>query len=365
MRGELVAIDLETTGLDVKNDSIIEIGAVRLADGQIVDEFSQLIDPGFPIPPNITHITGIATEQVVGQPKIDAVLPAIKAFVGDAPIIGHNIDFDAGFMVRHGALEANLRLDTYDLAAVLLPRTPRYNLNSLTAEMGIDLEHAHRALDDARATGLLYWMLWQKALQLPHATLHEIVTAARGLNWQAEPVFEAALAEVSPLAADADGPPDLSGKAIFGTLPTDEKPLRPFDDIDQLDPAAVTSHIDDGGALAEAIPGYDKRPQQIDMARAVTEAFNHGHHLMIEAGTGTGKSIAYLVPAALWATTNNQRVVISTNTINLQEQLLEKDLPILRQALKIPFKATVLKGARQLPVSAPPGRHPSSPTHQR
>lgn len=341
MRGELVAIDLETTGLDVHTDSIIEIGAVRLLDGQVVDEYAQLIDPGFPIPPFITSITGIDTAQVTGQPKIEQVLPAIKAFVGDTPIIGHNIDFDAGFMNKHGALETNVRIDTYDLAAVLLPRAPRYSLTSLTAEIGIDLEQAHRALDDAKATALLYWQLWQKALQLPYATLHEIVNAASGLPWQAEPVFRAALDE---RAVEQAGPPDLSGKNIFAAMPNDDKALRPFDDIDQLDNEAVTGLIDDGGALAQVIPGYTQRPQQIAMTEAVTEAFNQGQHLMIEAGTGTGKSIAYLVPAVLWATTNHQRVVISTNTINLQEQLLNKDLPVLQQALNTPFKATVLKG---------------------
>src|SRR5690606_34901810 len=124
---------------DVTSDSIIEIGAVRVVDGEVVDEFSQLIDPGFNIPHFITSITGITTEQVAGQPKIEQVLPRIKALVGDAPLIGHNINFDADFMVKHGALQGNVRIDAYDLAAVLLPRAPRYNLNSLAAEMGIDL----------------------------------------------------------------------------------------------------------------------------------------------------------------------------------------------------------------------------------
>src|SRR5690606_34622987 len=116
-------------------------------------------------------------------------------------------------------------------------------------------------------------------------------------------------------------PPDLSGKSLFGAAPKDEKSLRPFDDVETLNIDTVASLIDEGGALAQCIPGYDKRPQQIEMARSVTHAFNRGQHLMIEAGTGTGKSIAYLVPAVLWAVANNQRVVISTNTINLQEQL--------------------------------------------
>lgn len=342
MRGELIALDLETTGLDSATDSIIEIGAVRMRDGEIIDEFSQLIDPGFPIPAHITHLTGITNDQVTGQPSIARVLPALKQFVGDAPVIGHSINFDAAFLARHDALKTNLKIDTYDLAAVLMPRAPRYNLTSLTAGIGIDIEHAHRALDDAKAAALLYWQLWQRALALPYATLNEIVMAAPGLNWQAEPVFRAALEELTP--PPLTQPVDLSGKDLFGAAPQDEKSLRPNDTIELLDADIVASLIDDGGALAQVIPGYDRRPQQIDMARAVTQAFNKGRHVMIEAGTGTGKSIAYLVPSILWATTNGQRVVISTNTINLQDQLMNKDLPVLHHALSMPFKAVVLKG---------------------
>jgi ATP-dependent DNA helicase DinG len=341
MRGELVALDLETTGLDPTNDSIIEIGAVRIRDGEVIDEFGQLIDPGFPIPPAITHLTGITTDQVVGQPPIERVLPALKKFIGEAPVIGHNINFDAAFLARHDALKGNLKIDTYDLAAVLMPRAPRYNLNSLAAGMGID-HHAHKALSDAKAAALLYWQLWQRALALPYASLSEIVNAASGLNWQAEPVFRAALDELAP--PPLTQPVDLSGKDLFGAAPQDEKALRPSDTMELLDADAVVSLIDDGGALAQVIPGYDRRPQQIDMARAVTQAFNKGRHIMIEAGTGTGKSIAYLVPSVLWAAANGQRVVISTNTINLQEQLLNKDLPVLHRALSTPFKAVVLKG---------------------
>ncbi len=342
MRGELIAIDLETTGLDPHADSIIEIGAVRIENGQVIDEFSQLIDPGFPIPPNITHITGITSDHVIGCPSIERILPALKKFVGDAPVIGHSINFDAAFMARQGALQTNLLIDTYDLAAVLMPRASRYNLISLTAETGVDLVHAHRALDDAKAAALLYWKLWQRALELPYQTLQEIVAASQGLNWQAEPVFRAALAELAP-STNAQ-PIDLSGKELFGPPPKDDRPLRPNDHIQKLDTETVTTLLDTDGALSRTIPGYDKRPQQIAMAEAVTEAFNTGQHLLIEAGTGTGKSIAYLIPAILWSTTNGQRVIVSTNTINLQEQLMNKDLPILEQALETPFKAAVLKG---------------------
>jgi len=99
-----------------------------------------------------------------------------------------------------------------------------------------------------------------------------------------------------------------------------------------------------GGALSENLKGYEYREEQTRMAFAVAEAFNEDRVTVIEAGTGTGKSLAYLFPSALWAVRNKQRVVISTNTINLQEQLTKKDIPFLQKKGGLAFKAVLVKG---------------------
>ncbi|MEO8398124.1 MAG: 3'-5' exonuclease, partial [Chloroflexota bacterium] len=114
MRGELVAIDLETTGLDSSTDEIIEIGAVRFRDGVVTDEFSVLVDPGRPIPTIVTSLTGLRDEDVIGKPKLLAVLPQLLAFVGDSVFVGHNVGFDAAFLRRQGILQNNLLVDTYE-----------------------------------------------------------------------------------------------------------------------------------------------------------------------------------------------------------------------------------------------------------
>jgi len=98
------------------------------------------------------------------------------------------------------------------------------------------------------------------------------------------------------------------------------------------------------GVVAKKLPGYEERPEQLRMAFAVSDAFNLGQLSVVEAGTGTGKSLAYLVPALLWALTNGERVVVSTNTINLQEQLVRKDLPFLQRATGLDFRAVLVKG---------------------
>jgi len=98
------------------------------------------------------------------------------------------------------------------------------------------------------------------------------------------------------------------------------------------------------GCIAGKLPDFEERPEQLRMAFAVAEAFNKGQLAVVEAGTGTGKSLAYLVPALLWARSNHERVVVSTRTINLQEQLIRKDLPFLRRATGIEFHAVLVKG---------------------
>jgi ATP-dependent DNA helicase DinG len=98
------------------------------------------------------------------------------------------------------------------------------------------------------------------------------------------------------------------------------------------------------GELSASLPGYEHRPEQARMALMLAEAFNDDRVAVVEAGTGTGKSLAYLLPAALWAVRNKERVVISTNTINLQEQLIQKDIPFLQKHTNVKFRAVLVKG---------------------
>lgn len=340
MRGEWTAIDLETTGLDPNQDEIIEIGAVRVVDGEIIGEFSTLVHPGRAIPAPVTILTGIQNDDLIGAPTIQAVLPQLQEFVGNTPILGHNVGFDTSFLHKHGLFRNNGQIDTYELASVLLPDAPRYALSQLTLMFGFDIKSAHRALYDARATAFIYNELWKRALQLPVALLEEIVSLSQDLKWDARGVFVTALEErlasgerAAPLHFPAFAPTRRSERSFADPL-----------DLKILDPQLVSGIFSETGPLAAQLPAYERRSQQVEMAEAVTTAFNEPHHAMIEAGTGTGKSFAYLIPSILWATENQTRVVVSTNTINLQDQLMANDIPALRQALGVDFRASVLKG---------------------
>lgn len=347
MHREFAAIDLETTGLNPAQDRIIEVGAVTLRDGEITGEFSTFINPGIPIPTFITHITGIQNQDVAGAPRIEAILPQIAAFVGNRPIIAHNTSMDMGFLQgKHQILRGATLVDTYDLASILKPRAARYNLGSLTSDFNIHLEHAHRALDDARATAFLFWELWQQMLELPLDVLQEIVAISRGLEWESGWVFEQAFEEVRRSAEPVQGTVDAS--RIFRPAEY-TPPLRPTEavtptDTGKIDASEIDAVLGEDGRLSQVMEGFEYRTQQIEMAHHIADAFNEGKHTLIESGTGTGKSLAYLIPAALWSARNQRPVMISTYTLNLQDQLLHHDIPLVRSVVEPDFKAVVLKG---------------------
>jgi DNA polymerase-3 subunit epsilon/ATP-dependent DNA helicase DinG len=159
-------------------------------------------------------------------------------------------------------------------------------------------------------------------------------------------------------AASVGAPPSGPGPGIGG-LDMRElgerlragRSLRPNRLTQPLDPDLAASMLDAGGPLSSAMDAFEVRREQVEMARQVAKAINDGGRLIVEAGTGVGKSLAYLVPAALYALKNNVRVVVSTNTINLQEQLLSKDIPDVIEALgevegvsSEDLQATLLKG---------------------
>jgi len=111
-----------------------------------------------------------------------------------------------------------------------------------------------------------------------------------------------------------------------------------------LEPEMITRLLDESGPVAQNLRGYEFRESQIEMAVEIAKAFNEGKISVIEAGTGTGKTMAYLIPALIWGIDNKEKILISTNTINLQEQLLKKDIPLLKEVLNIDFKAVLVKG---------------------
>lgn len=155
-----IVFDIETTGFSSIRDSIIEIGAVKVQDGRIVDRFSTFVNPKRPIPFEITNLTSITDEMVMDSPGIETILPQFLEFVGDGVLVAHNAGFDVGFIEQNcrnlGLDDHFIYVDTVALARVLLPTLSKYKLNIVAKALNISLENHHRAVDDAGATAEIF-----------------------------------------------------------------------------------------------------------------------------------------------------------------------------------------------------------------
>ena len=130
MVNEYIILDLETTGLDPANDKIIEVGAVKIQDDNVVDEFSVFVNPGISIPDNISKLTGIVDSDVVDAASLDEVKPDLVDFVDRLPIVGQFISFDMSFLYENNIRFTNQVIDTRDLAMIILPTLSSYSLAS-------------------------------------------------------------------------------------------------------------------------------------------------------------------------------------------------------------------------------------------
>ena len=347
-----VSLDLETTGLDSNRDEIIEVGAVKFQGQDVLDTYQTLVNPYKQLSEFVKDYTSITQRDVDRAPPFAVVAGELASFVGSHPLLGHNVAFDLGFLEKKGLRLANPRSDTWDLAFVLLPETPDYSLSLLAEALGISHPQPHRALPDASVTQKVFLKLIEKALELDLSTLAEIQRLAARSQWVLAYIAEGLQeqkAGVSGHLASKGGLMGFDEGALKKRLQSPQ-PLHPRKETVPLDPEVLVRMMADGGPVSRAIPGYEARQEQVEMMKAVAESINARRHLIVEGGTGIGKSLAYLLPAVLHALNNHRRVVVSTNTINLQEQLINKDVPSVCRALNedgVPiddFYATQLKG---------------------
>jgi DNA polymerase-3 subunit epsilon/ATP-dependent DNA helicase DinG len=352
-----VALDLETTGLDARTDTIIEVGAVRFVYDcavqpfgcRVLDRFVTFVNPLRPIPLRIQQLTGIRDADVADAPTLDRVIPELLAFVTPdvAAVVAHNAAFDFGFLQAAGIHFHRPTQDTFELASILLPGMASYSLGELCRHLGIPLPEAHRAHDDAVAAAHLFTYLLQRMEGLPPWLATTLLNCGAESGWPPLILFD----ERCQWTLEPVRPPELDHRRLPSVWAGAPESLI----LDQGQPVIAAS-VDELGLLFAPdglLAGhfgstFELRQGQRDMAHRVLHSLNSGDHLLIEAGTGTGKSLAYLLPAAQWSMTNQRRIVIATNTISLQDQLLEKDIPqvqaVLARTGAPPLRAALLKG---------------------
>ncbi|OGG48875.1 hypothetical protein A2704_01420 [Candidatus Kaiserbacteria bacterium RIFCSPHIGHO2_01_FULL_54_36b] len=327
---EYVILDIETTGLDPEYSAIIEVGAVLVSKNKIQAEYSSFVRYEDEVPYNIKKLTGITTEMVKDAPPLSEVLKELGAFIGKRPVVSHNgFSFDFKMLARNG-FPIEEKYDSMELAFFVLPTNPTgHSTKALSGyfELG---DVPHRALEDCRLEFDIIKRLLKEYASRPKDQLSALKwTAERGGWWWAE---------MLPGKPESQGP--ISG-LVQAHVPYRKR------DATQTQMLLETKKIDTERvrALFSPTPEYlEERPEQRDMALTIADSLNNHTHCVIEAGTGVGKSKAYLVPSVLFALENQIPVIVSTFTKALQDQLFFKEIPHLCKITNKDLRVAVLKG---------------------
>lgn len=358
----LLVVDFETTGSNPRQgDKIIQIGAVAIDDGQIVDSFSTWINPEQAIPPFITQLTGITDDMVENAPTIEDAFPRFLRMLEGRTFVAHNAYFDLQFLQEALLSQGYYTfdgyvLDTVELARLLLPMQNSYRLGELASDLDIEHDRPHQADSDALATAELYIYLYDVLQRLPLVTIQRLQMLVSSFRSDIQVLLRHVEMEKVvelPQLDDSEGKQDSQMWDVYRQLalykaeekleasfkrPTYEQThQKSFDEL-------LEETVGEQGSLQQNVASYQRRDAQEAMMQAVFQAMQDSVHLLVEAGTGTGKSLGYLLPGVIWAKQNQQQLVISTNTIQLQEQLFHKEMRALQQALPFSVTAATLKG---------------------
>ena len=187
---DYVAFDVETTGFSPDDDRIIEVAFVRFENGVPVERFSSLVRPDREVGLKILRLTGISREELADSPDIGSIVGQIEQFRGGLPLVGHNPEFDVSFLSRVIPGFPGVPVyDTLELARIVYPGLKSFKLGDLASELGIPLCDAHRACDDAEATGLIFAAIQERVLAISKAVREKIIRIM-GADWVSRSVFQ-------------------------------------------------------------------------------------------------------------------------------------------------------------------------------
>jgi len=342
------AFDFETTGLDPLQDKIIEIAAIRFENGVTSERFVRLINPGRNIPKLITEITGITNAMVLDAPNEDVIVDDFLNFLGNSPLVAHNIKFDKSFLnqlcKRHHKTEIDcIEYDTLQLARSLLFDQPVFNLSALADYYGFSNEGAHRAENDTKITGKIFLELVEEISRYPLEVISNINEFIQGAGIPNHQLYSNLGNELLKKSDKKKGLikrkkiPESNGNTFI------------YNGIKNIETLSVEDVFGSNGLLSRVHPNFENRYNQGQYSHAVDEILSSNRCIgVLEAGTGLGKSVAYLFGAIKQSliTDDDHPVVIACHTKHLQDQLFHKDLPLLAKALNVSLKAVILKGRK-------------------
>ena len=345
------AIGLRLSDNGADQSEIVEVAVVRCTPDAVERPWVSLVRPTWRSDRRSERPAGIRAEELLGAPSFAQVADRLRAELSEAVPIGHHATVILDQLRQSGAAFGRPPIDTLAIARVLDPTAPSHQLDDLCAAYGIVSEHAHGALADAELSRKLLLALRERWGQLSVDVQAKLIAISRagGLGSQLRPFIAAmpGVEGIPPLRKPIE--PRGRAPAADDAAREEEQPAR----VDLVGKSLVrlTASVFDAAAENTG-SGMERREEQRAMAEGMARVLSRGGLGLIEAGTGVGKSLAYLTPAAIWAVAMGQRVMIATHTKNLQSQLLDSDVARLRGMLEqsLPeevagaLEATVLRG---------------------
>lgn len=325
---DFVAVDLETTGLEFEKDEIIEVALVRFENGEPKDNLDFLVKPTSAVlRPFIEKLTGISTADLESAESFADVAGKICKFIGDSPLVAHNALFDSKFLktalLKVGIdYESHVFWDSLTFSRIAYQDAPNHRLETLVQMLNIERSRAHRALPDADACGRLFAMAYEKISSMDPWLVSALKRISVGSDWEG-----------------VLGKTTQKFKAPEYKLPEVPAP----DALPHEMAPRVSEFFKENGFLSMFIENFVPRESQQDYASIVERNMHKGGICVLEAPTGSGKTLAYLITAANKAV-SGERVVISTATKALQEQLWTKDIPEIAKIYNGKLIPAILKG---------------------
>jgi ATP-dependent DNA helicase DinG len=361
-----VALDLETTGLHVEQDSILEVAAIRFQGDKVLDTMETLVAPGRSIPYRVQRLTGITPPQLQGVPQFEAIARELQLFIADYPIVGHSIPFDVSFLRRRGLVRTNPLIDTFELATVLLPSLPSYNLGQVAEALGVAVAPGrHRAMVDTVLAMHVFLALHKRLQAVDLSLLKDLASLDAPRTWPLLAFFRQELRD----REEQDG---LRGVPLRGSLGDRFAAQLGMDPrilsfaiarqgSDEGDGRVEAQQQGDGPAtsaappalntleqmqtLVEVIPEQAEEPAPLgyQTARsAVLEALQQRSSLLMEVTLGGSVYTPALLPALEWLAeaapepqASTRRLVIACANQQHARRLIETVLPRLQATLKM------------------------------
>ena len=341
-----IAFDFETTGLQVETDRAIEVAAIMFKDGKPAEKFVTLINPQIPISDLIADITGITNEMVAESPFEKEIIDDLFEFLGDYPIVAHNTPFDLSFLramaERHNKEFIERKCyDTLTLSRAFLFFQPTHNLSAVSEYFNLSSEGAHRAEKDTENCGEVFIELVHEVASYNLDLISNIITFLNPFEVHNKDLF----INIGNLLTKKG---NLKTAIVSSELAKPQNKNIFFHDAKTN--INTTNSVDvfgENGLLNQTFDSYELRPNQINFSEYVDNILSgQGGIGVIEAGTGLGKSMAYLYPAIKYShdNSNENPIILSCYTKHLQDQLFNNDLPTLTKAIDTSIKAVLLKG---------------------